>query len=161
MQMNSVAAEVLGNREAGAPVRYALEQLLKRDAYLLQVDANERSITARLAMYLQEALPDWQVDCEYNRDGVDPKRLQHLDLYPDSEDTEAKTVFPDVIAHIRGTKRNYLVIELKKTTNTVPREVDLGKLRGYKRELTYVHALFIELSAGGVPDVHRVEWVDA
>jgi hypothetical protein len=112
-------------------------------------------------MYLQEALPDWQVDCEYNRDGVDPKRLQHLDLHPDSEDTEAKTVYPDVIAHIRGTKRNYLVIELKKTTNTVPRNVDFAELRGYKRGLKYIHALYIELSAGEVPDVHRVEWVDA
>lgn len=61
---------------------------------------------SRLAERVHEA---WTVDCEYNRDGTEPKRLGHLELYPDSEDDEAKTVFPDVIVHRRGTRKNYLV----------------------------------------------------
>jgi len=147
--------------EAGKPVLDALTALLAQDAYLLRVDANERSVVHRFALHLQAQLPKLHVDCEYNRDGVDPKRIQHLYLNPDSEDTEAKTVFPDVIAHSRDSKDNYLVIELKKTTNTVSREVDFAKLRGYKGNLKYHFALFIELAAGeGKAGVSRVEWID-
>lgn len=56
---------------------------------------------------------------------MDPKKIQHLGLYPDDEDTEAKTAYPDIIAHRRGTNENYLVIELKESTNTTDRAVDL------------------------------------
>lgn len=70
-------------------------------------------------------------------------------------------MFPDIIAHVRGTETNYLVIEMKKNTNTVDREFDFAKLRGYKRDLTYEFALFIELTVGENPDVSVVEWVDA
>jgi hypothetical protein len=99
----------------GTAVLSALQELLRRDAHLLKVDANERSITHRLAMYLQQELPDLHVDCEYNRDGADPKRLGYFHLErPDTADTDAHTVFPDIIAHIRDTDQNYLVIEAKK-----------------------------------------------
>lgn len=80
----------------GEAVSHALSELLFIDHDLLGIDANERSITFRFAMYLQQCFPGWTVDCEYNRDGIEPKRLRHLELYPDSEDVEAKTVFPDV-----------------------------------------------------------------
>ena len=83
-------------------------------------------------MYLQLSFPGWNVDCEYNRDGVEPKRLRHLELYPDSEDVEAKTVFPDVIVHRRGTQQNHLVLKFKKSTSRVDRRIDLLKLQGYK-----------------------------
>lgn len=88
----------------GEALRLALRDLLKHDSHLLEIDANERSITFRFAMYLQAYLQDWDVDCEFNRDGVEPKKRGHLGLHPDSEDEDAKTVFPDVIAHRRGTK---------------------------------------------------------
>ncbi len=54
-----------------------VEALLKvgeKDKALLAVSANERSITHKLAEYLQTAFPEYNVDCEYNRDGDDPKR---------------------------------------------------------------------------------------
>jgi len=159
--MNPTAVEVLESKAPGAAVLAALQELFSSDGLLLQIDANERSVAYRLAMYLQRQLPQLHVDCEYNRDGVDPKRIQHLYLEPNAEDTEAKTAFPDIIAHIRGTQTNYLVIELKKSTNTVPRDTDLAKLRGYKRNLNYEFALFIELVAGGEPDISRAEWIDA
>src|SRR5690606_4155807 len=108
--------EHLESRAPGRAVITALERLLADDEHLLRVDANERSISYRFGMYLQAALPDYHVDCEYNRTGVDPKRIDHLYLQTDSEDTEGKTVFPDVIAHIRGLPRNYLVVEFKKSS---------------------------------------------
>ena len=155
--------EHLESRAPGRAVITALERLLADDEHLLRVDANERSISYRFGMYLQAALPDYHVDCEYNRTGVDPKRIDHLYLQTDSEDTEGKTVFPDVIAHIRGLPRNYLVVEFKKSSSTVDRNFDFQKLRGYKGDnrLGYEHALFIEISVGNQPGVARAEWVDA
>jgi hypothetical protein len=147
-------------QEPGEAVSRALALLLQRDSYLLRNDVNERSIVHRFAMYLQSELAHLDVDCEYNRDGVDPKRIEYLGLHPDYEDTEAKTVFPDVIAHRRGSDENYLVIELKKTTNRVDRRVDFAKLRGYKAHLEYRFALFIEFAADvDDPGVSEVVWV--
>ncbi len=157
--MNQAALDVLLDKLPGRPVSEALSVFLAKDNYLLRVDANERSITHRFAMYLQAQFPALDVDCEYNRDGVDPKRIQHFSVSPELEDTEAKTVFPDIIVHARGTDRNHLVIELKKTTNRVDREFDLAKLRGYKRSLHYEFALFIELRAGDDPDLSCVKWI--
>jgi hypothetical protein len=160
--MNHRIRELLLAEEPGPSVFGALCDLLEKDGQLLRIDVNERSIVHRFALYLQQKMPSLHVDCEYNRDGVDPKHIEHFYLDPSSEDTEAKTVFPDVIAHIRGTDKNYLVIELKKSTNRVSRDVDFAKLRGYKRDLGYKHALFIELLAGDAnADVAYVEWVDS
>ncbi|OIQ78007.1 hypothetical protein GALL_402950 [mine drainage metagenome] len=159
MGLSADQLEYLGLHPQGEAVAWALSELLANDHDLLELDANERSITFRFAMYLQPRFPDWTVDCEFNRDGVEPKRLGHLELYPDSEDEEAKTVFPDVIVHRRGTKQNYLVVEFKKSTSRVGRQIDLRKLRGYKQQLGYVHALFVEVGTGGQASVAALEWV--
>jgi hypothetical protein len=151
--------EYLRRHAPGDAVIFALHTLMERDAHLLDVDANERSITFRFAMYLQSKLSDWEIDCEFNRDGVDPKRLVYLGLHPDSDDEEAKTVFPDVIAHRRGTTQNFLVIEFKKSTSRVDREIDLQKLRGYKQQLGYEYALFVLVGTRGQASVTELEWL--
>jgi hypothetical protein len=144
----------------GGALLRAVQQFLSRDSYLLEVDANERSITSLIARYLATELPDYDVDCEYNRDGIDPKKIGYFNLHPNEEDTDARTVFPDIIVHHRGKKRgNYLVVEMKKSTNSVSRDVDFAKLTGYKRELSYQHAAFVELSAGGRAGICRMDWV--
>ena len=150
--------EYLSRYSPGDAVAWALSELLVNDADLLGIDANERSITFRFAMYLQSCFPDWAVDCEYNRDGTEPKKLGHLGLYPDSEDDDAKTVFPDVVVHRRGTQQNYVVLEFKKSTSHVDRQIDLRKLRGYKQQLGYEHALFVEVGTGGQAIVTALEW---
>jgi hypothetical protein len=157
--LSAYQLEYLGLHPPGEGVASALSELLANDHRLLDINANERSITFRFAMYLQSHFPDWTVDCEFNRDGVEPKKLEHLELNPDSEDEEAKTVFPDVIVHQRGTKQNYLVLEFKKSTSRVDRQIDLRKLHGYKEQLGYSHALFVEVGAGGQASVTRLEWV--
>jgi hypothetical protein len=151
--------DALEVEEPGPAVIRALSELLRRDAYLLLVDANERSAVFRLAMYLQAELPDWDVDCEYNRDDIDPKKIRHLGLDPHDEDTDARTAFPDVIVHHRGTKENYLVMEIKKSTSTISRDTDYAKLRGYQQSLGFRYALFLELSTAGQAAVGRAEWV--
>ena len=162
----AISREIRDHLEARAPGRAvlaALERLLAEDAHLLMVDANERSISHRFGMHLQAELPEFHVDCEYNRTGVDPKRIDHLYLGTDIHDTDGKTAFPDVIAHIRGPGRNYLVVEFKKSNSNVGFEFDFRKLRGYKgdQRLNYEHALFIELAVNGQAGVSRAEWVDA
>lgn len=159
--MNDAIAASLADCEPGVHLRNALQKLLERDAYLLTVDANERSIAARLAMYLQAEYTDWHVDCEYNRDGIDPKRLAFSGLDSTIEDAEARTVFPDIVVHVRGTSNNYLVLELKKSSNTVERAFDLAKLSRYRRQLNYSYAVFIELLVGAVPDVREVRWINS
>ena len=158
MALTAAQIAYLKHHPPGDAVVHALSELLVNDHDLLGIDANERSITFRFAMYLQRHFPDWTVDCEYNRDGIEPKRLGHLELYPDSEDDEAKTVFPDVIVHRRGTKENHLVLEFKKSTSRVNRQIDLRKLQGYKRQLGYEHALFVEVGTEGQAIIIVLEW---
>lgn len=158
MALSEDQIQYLNHHPPGEAVARALSELLGNDHDLLGIDANERSITFRFAMYLQRHFPDWTVDCEYNRDGTEPKRLGHLELYPDSEDDEAKTVFPDVIVHRRGTRNNYLVLEFKKSTSRVDRQIDLRKLRGYKQQLGYEHALFVEVGTEGQAIITMLEW---
>jgi hypothetical protein len=99
----------------------ALTNLEKHDAYLFTVDANERSITHHLAKYLEleirkiPSLCNLDVDAEYNRNGVDAKKLLNLYNTISADDTQASTVFPDIVVHKRGTNdNNLLVVEAKK-----------------------------------------------
>jgi hypothetical protein len=169
MPISDDIREVLMQREPGAAIAQALDALLDRDHYLFHVDANERSLTHRFGIYLQGFLPDWHVDCEYNRTGPDAKRyvtpfeqIELLELQGDIADTDGKTVFPDVIAHHRDTTDNYLVMEFKKTSSQVGDEVDFRKLNAFKHDprLRYLFAIFVELQVGRVPGVARVIWVD-
>ena len=53
--------------EVRSYVTKALQRFYKEDAYLVDVNAHERSMTFRLGMYLQLIFSGWNVDCEYNR----------------------------------------------------------------------------------------------
>ncbi len=48
-------------------LKKALDMLLSKDNYIIKIDVNERTITHRLARYLEDYFPDWNVDVEYNR----------------------------------------------------------------------------------------------
>ena len=140
-------------------INHALEKLILSDSDLLIYDANERSISHRLAIYLENSFQGWNVDCEYNRDEHNSKRLQLPPKDTKSDDIEAKTVFPDIIVHKRGTNQNLLVIEMKKSTNSQGEEgkkFDLQKLKAFKTQLNYKFAIFIEL---GPKLKTSIEWV--
>ena len=101
-------------------LQHSLDQLWRQDKHLLCIDANERSITHRLAIYLEKEFGGYNVDCEYNREGDDPKRLlwilnQSVSGETQAYNLEATSVFPDIIVHKRGDNQdNLLVIEVKK-----------------------------------------------
>ena len=124
----------------------AYQLLIERDAHLLAVNANERSLTHRLAMYLEKEFPEYQVDCEYNRNGLARKKIEKLKRKIDSDNTEGVNVYPDIIIHRRGTKNNFIVIEAKKTSNTD--QADMAKLKAYKADLSYRHAFFVRFPVG-------------
>ena len=138
------------NKEVLEKIKNAYRKFLKNDSYLLKVGANERSITHRLAIYLEDEFPDYNVDCEYNREGADIKRIREIfnnnipqtDISITDKDGNTKSVFPDIIIHHRGTNDNFIVIEAKKTTNNC--EYDEEKLKAYKTDLKYRHTFFVK-----------------
>ncbi len=151
--MNAKKIELTPNR-VKQKVKNAIEVLFRKDSHLLKIDVNERSITHKLALYLQDEFKGWDVDCEYNRNRYDTKKLIigddiHLKAETTRTDDEhGNTVYPDIIVHRRGTDQNLLVVEVKKTTTHVPNDFDLGKLREYKRQLGYSHAIFLNFITG-------------
>jgi hypothetical protein len=117
---------------------HALHELLESEQALLSVDPNERSITHWLAIYVAAQFPGWDVDCEYNRNGRVPKRLEHLvRVRVTATDEEGITVYPDIVVHKRQKRENLLVIEVKKSTSRRSAEFDHSKLRGYLEEYDY------------------------
>ena len=132
-------------------IQCAIEILLCKDKELFQQNLAERTITTKFACYLQEVFKDWDVDSEYNRDDEKIKALE-----------SGKKILPDIIIHKRKTKKNLLVIEIKKTTNTASDKDDLRKLSEIKSNFNYEHALFIRFKAGDSSDVgiERMEWVE-
>lgn len=144
----------------------SLETLFKEDAHLLTCNANERSISHRLAIYIQNALPEWNVDCEYNRIGNDddPKVTKLPASDTKTDDLEARTVFPDIIVHQRGPHENLLAIEIKKSSsrNAAADDHDIQKLKSYcSPPLQYHHALFLKIKTDSSQDERWafVKWV--
>jgi hypothetical protein len=136
-------------------VDQAIAKLFEEDNFLLQIDANERAISHRLGLYLQLLFTEWHVDCEYNRNLDQPKRLEQYEEFFDEEqrvwsiaETDPITVFPDIIIHERGTSNNLLVVEMKKTTSRVKNDFDYMKLEEFKYQYGYPYALFLKLITG-------------
>ncbi|MEW8348578.1 MAG: hypothetical protein AB2687_09725 [Candidatus Thiodiazotropha taylori] len=139
-------------------VQTAIDKLLDRDALLLQNDAAERAITAKLSCYIQEEFDDWDVDCEYNRNFHRVKRLKEICKSKNKEN--GASVFPDIIVHQRMTEHNFIVVEVKKTTNTESSDCDLMKLEAFREELGYEYGLFIRFKAGVESvGVEEIVWV--
>jgi hypothetical protein len=128
----------------------AICRVYRHDRDLLKVEVNERTITHKLAEYLQDEFPEWHVDCEYNRWHDQIKRLP-IDYTGEvrQDDTEARTVFPDIIVHRRFTDYNLLVIEVKKTGGSED-IYDIGKLRAFTQDPLYRYRLGLFLRIGSV-----------
>jgi hypothetical protein len=112
----------------------ALHRLLQEDRYLLENDLSERCIASRLAMYLQESLPEYNVDVEYNRDAAEPKRLDIPEGCANRQDEHGRgLVVPDVVVHRRGRDGpNILVLEVKKTSNPESFGCDRERIRALR-----------------------------
>jgi hypothetical protein len=127
-------------------VKDALRLLITNDGSHLESDVAERTICARLACYLEPHFPDHKADVEYNRHGIEPKRIA---LSQDCRGVGEKKIYPDVIVHQRlHDNKNLLVIQVKKETNRESRDCDRAIILAMKREFQYAHGLMIDLPAG-------------
>lgn len=88
-------------------VEEALDIYLKEDSYLLNVNANERSITHKLAEYLQQEFPGYNVDCEYNKDVDNRGKTKEIKI--ENEEKEMIQITQETIDNLTGK----LVIEAK------------------------------------------------
>lgn len=143
----------------------ALQEAVETDRHLFENNVGERTIAARLAMYLQKRFPEHAVDADYNRDGGDPKRLIGL---PEkcaryrNEDGRSLAI-PDVIVHERGREGpNLLVLELKKTTNRDQGDCDRLRLRAFLDQYGYHYGALIlcETRDGHDPAIAILEWLE-
>ena len=151
-----------------AMVENALREFFRHDKQLLHIDANERSITHKLAEHLQRQFVNLNVDCEYNRRGGDPKKLVVDRETNCTDDLDAKTVYPDIIIHKRGHDcSNELVIEVKKTNGRGSTH-DERKLRAFTKsggDYGYRMGLLLVFDVDNqalkrVECFHRDEWIN-
>ena len=136
--------------EIESKLRRAKADFLAADRSLLEVNANERSMTHKFAEHLQRQFQDWNVDCEYNRNGTVPKKLLPLvDLRISPADEDGNTVFPDIIVHRRKEtassewRPNLLVIEAKKSGNND--DADRKKLEAFGSDERYAYSFSVAL----------------
>jgi hypothetical protein len=138
----------------------SLSTFMDRDCYLLHRNIYERSITHKLAEYLQLNFLHFNVDCEYNGDieNIVNYRKQ-LDITEEEmieiarqkiRDDETYSVYPDIIIHKRDTNDyNHLVIEVKKGNgNSKDKAFDLLKLKKFTTQYGYRLGIYLEFSTG-------------
>jgi hypothetical protein len=106
----------------------ALGEFYAREAYLFEKDLGERTLTHRLAVYLERQFPGWQVDCDYDRLGERTLRMPKGSIVS-TDDHLGKSIYPDIVVHRRAVPDNLLAIEVRKASNHQPPEHDQHKLR--------------------------------
>jgi hypothetical protein len=153
----------------------AIKNFLAKEPFLLKNNLNERTISFKLAEYLQKEYDGkYTVDCEYNRMPNDDKNMDeeyitkklHIDIEEiKTNNDKGQTVFPDIIIHKRRiNKNNFLVIEIKLENNKEGRgklngkeisskDFDIEKLKRFTTELEYEHAIYLEFNKEGISDI--------
>jgi hypothetical protein len=129
-------------------IRSALQTLLARDNDLFESDVWEPTLMHKFAEYLQPLFPEFNVDCEYNRNGNGPKRL------PLSRGLGSRGKRPDIVVHRRRSNEHNLVIIEGKKSNDRRRggiERDRRKVEAFVEEPPYSYRLGVFI----IFNVHR------
>ncbi len=198
-----------------ALIEAALRRFIKEDKHLSELDVNERSQTHKLAEYIQNLIPEYNVDCEYNKNLRMDKKLNfekivdaikvfvnnpqqsptdsELNLAPlrleldnqskvydengfdeptflqftsefEKNKKYIKHVYPDIIAHLRGTNTNKIVIEAKKESNKDKKArlfdlIKLGLFTEQNGQFGYEAGYFIELPSKSVPGKFEIKFI--
>ena len=106
----------------------ALQEFYATEAFLLEKDLGERTLTHRLAVHVERQFSGWEVDCDYDRLGDRTLRLPHGTIVS-TDDHLGKSVYPDIVVHQREIPNNLLAVEVRKFGNHQPVEHDQHKLR--------------------------------
>ena len=106
----------------------------ENDSHLLQIGSHELSLSFRIGLYLAEQFENWDVDMEYNRRGIEKKRI--------NRDNELGLFRPDLIVHKRNNDDyNYIVIQIKKDKYELNGD-EVNKDRDYLKKLTMDNGLY-------------------
>jgi hypothetical protein len=119
-------------------IEHALDLVYRVDAYLIEKEAHEQAISARIMLHLQHLFPEWNVDVEYNRQGenINPKK-----------DADGHNRKPDIIIHKRGPRGpNLAIILVKCKWNTQDRSQDEFVVSDLKTSHNYQSAFLIEIN---------------
>lgn len=131
--------------EIDKKLRISIEIFYKNDWVLIENNVSERSISHKLAEYLQVEFKDWNVDCEYNRKNNDIKKLEGISEC--SEQRATDRIYPDIIVHERNLDKNLVVIEVKSSADEETCDIEkLKKLTSTKYDFHYKVGYFIRFS---------------
>ena len=125
---------------------------------IIALGVGERTIATALAYHLRGVFPGYHIDVEYNRHGIDVKRVKWMS---DCRQSETPRVYPDILVHQRGhDDANVLVVEIKRNGEPAEEiECDRQKLAAMKSEFRYAHSLLLIIPARGQSlDLVRYEW---
>jgi len=103
-------------------VQACVRRLYSRDYSLIERGVHEMALTFRLGMYLQKAFPQYDVDCEYNRNVREPKRTPY--------NAQGHSTRPDILIHRREQNfpTNLVLLEAKRVGDHIS-PYDLRKVR--------------------------------
>ncbi|MBR0799501.1 hypothetical protein JQ615_29435 [Bradyrhizobium jicamae] len=130
----------------------ALQEFYAQEKFLLERDLGERTLTHRLAVYVERQFSGWQVDCNYDRLGERTLRLPHGSIVS-TDDHLGKSIYPDIVVHQRDIPNNLLAVELRKDNNHQPVEHDQHKLRALTDPhvwFAYAIGVLVTLGTSGV-----------
>lgn len=130
-----------------ADLEYLREKITKcvdefylNESGLLERENYEVTISSKLAQYIFNEFPRYDVDCEYNKHLDGEKKVDELN----------QNIRPDIIIHRRGTDENNLVyIEIKTDHNRELRTHDYDKIKAMtkqKEKYRYSLGLFIDFN---------------
>lgn len=138
---------------------WSLKKLFEKDALLVNqvYNINERSISHKLANYIEKYLfdnnIDFDVDVEYNRmtsaqdeGGIDVGNAVAKTIHYDDHPQKERFVYPDIIIHKRNENINIGIIEVKMAWKSNLKQLDYQKVNQYLSELEYQHGVFIEIN---------------
>lgn len=113
-------------------IQKSLDDLYANDKYLIEHRVAERDIVHRFAHYFENhmcgtVISEYNVDCEYNRNGYEIKQVN------------GSYIYPDFIVHKRGSNEdNLLVIEFKTWWNP-NNDADINKIKYLMHPLLVFH----------------------
>ena len=131
-------------QEIGKKLRICIVILYKNDLLLIKNNVGERSISHKLAEYLQVQFLDWNVDCGYYRMYHQIKVLEGI--HECSEQRAIDRIFPDIIVQERNTDKNLALIEIKTNVADYCDIKKFEKLTSTKGKLSYKFGYFIRFS---------------
>lgn len=141
-------------------LKYRFEKACKKfqsnEQYLIQNNLGERVLSHKLAEHLQKEFGEYNVDCEYNKNITETKRLREIKEFvrqtrnnglSNFEEEHGINVSPDIIIHIRGSNtHNKIVVEIKKANSPIKdEEFDKLKIEFYMKELNYSLGIFVKI----------------